>query len=91
MSDYDGLHRRLRKRWVPIVAQGRTTCTRFGHPLFPDCPGLIAPGAEWHLGHDDFDRSRWTGPEHGTCNVRASNLKRDGLLNADPRPRSREW
>ena len=89
MSDYDGLHRRLRKRWVPIVAQGRTTCTRYGHPLFPDCPGLIAPGAPWDLGHEDYGDG-WTGPECRACTRRAGALKRNGEL-GEPRPRSRDW
>ena len=80
MGKYDGLHRRLRKHWAIKVRTGRVWCTRYGHPLFPDCPGLISVGQDWHLGHDDFDPNVWTGPEHAGCNVRASNLKRDGLL-----------
>jgi len=23
---------------------------------------------KWDLGHDDYDRSRYTGPEHRKCN-----------------------
>jgi hypothetical protein len=24
----------------------------------------ILAGEPWHLGHDDYDRSKWKGPEH---------------------------
>jgi hypothetical protein len=91
VGKYDGLHRRLRKHWGIRVKTGRVWCTRYGHPLFPDCPGLIAPDAEWDLGHDDHDPTKWTGPEHrGTCNRRAGALKRNGEL-TDAQPRSRKW
>jgi hypothetical protein len=28
----------------------------------------IDPGEPWDLGHDDFDRTKYTGPEHRSCN-----------------------
>jgi hypothetical protein len=32
------------------------------------CGERIEPGEPWDLGHDDVDRSRYTGPEHRRCN-----------------------
>lgn len=57
---YDATHTRLRKQWVPIVAAGAVHCTR--------CHQLITKGQAWDLGHDDDDRSAYTGPEHARCN-----------------------
>lgn len=57
---YDAAHDRLRAEWEPRVATGRVRCGR--------CRKLIRPGAAWDLGHDDHDRSRYTGPEHQACN-----------------------
>jgi hypothetical protein len=45
---------------VPIVAEGGVDCWRCGLPILPD--------SEWHLGHDDHDRSKYRGPEHTWCN-----------------------
>jgi len=28
------------------------------------CGELIRPGQPWHLGHDDYDRTKYRGPEH---------------------------
>jgi hypothetical protein len=39
----------------------RFTCWR------PDCETVIDP-ADWCLGHDDHDRSRYRGPECPACN-----------------------
>jgi hypothetical protein len=41
----------------------------------------ILPGQDWDLGHDDYDRSRYTGPEHRRCNRQTSK----------PRLFSRKW
>jgi hypothetical protein len=57
---YGWPHRRLRARWALEVATGSVRCAR--------CGELIQPGEPWDLGHDDFDRSRWSGPEHARCN-----------------------
>lgn len=73
-------HQQERARLAPLVALGGYVCTRYGHPQFPECVGLIAPGQAWELGHDDTDKSRWTGPEHKHCNRKAGGLKRMGKL-----------
>lgn len=69
---YGTRHQRERARWAPIVKAGRAVCARCGKP--------IAPDAEWDLGHDDNDRSRYAGPEHAReCN-RSAGAKRGALL-----------
>lgn len=57
---YDAEHDRLRRQWAPQVATGTVRCRRCGHRITPDDP--------WDLGHDDRDRTVWTGPEHARCN-----------------------
>jgi hypothetical protein len=57
---YSGLHQRLRRQWAQRVAFGGVRCARCGLP--------IAPGQPWDLGHDDYDRSLYSGPEHRHCN-----------------------
>lgn len=58
---YGGAHQRFRRMWAMTVATGRVRCWRCGY--------LIAPGSEWHLGHDDEDRRVYRGPEHAFCNT----------------------
>jgi hypothetical protein len=53
---YGAKHKAERKRWEPQVNAGLVNCWR--------CGWLIAPGQPWDLGHDDYDRSVWRGPEH---------------------------
>jgi hypothetical protein len=57
---YDTNHDRLRAQWAPRVATGTIPCAR--------CHRLITPTDPWDLGHHDTDRSKYTGPEHATCN-----------------------
>lgn len=75
---YGRQHQLLRARWAPYVAAGLVDCAR--------CQRRIQPGARWDLGHDDQDRTRYTGPEHQACN-RGTN--RADRKRADPRPRPR--
>jgi hypothetical protein len=60
---YDAEHDRLRALWAPRVATGTVHCWR--------CDRLIAPGSDWHLGHNDT-RTRHEGPEHAHCNLSAA-------------------
>lgn len=64
---YTGAHKRERERWKPLVDRGEATCCRCGLPL--------APGAAFHLDHDDNDRTRYRGVAHPACNVRAGAVK----------------
>ena len=62
---YGAEHDARRRALAPFVAGGLATCAR--------CGEIIEPGTAWDLGHDDLDRSRWTGPEHASCNRAAPN------------------
>jgi len=53
---------------------GRVSCAR--------CKLPIAPGEPWDLGHDDNDRSKYTGPEHQECTRGASKRTRDQVTPA---------
>jgi hypothetical protein len=57
---YGWPHQKLRKRYELFVGAGLVDCAR--------CGQRIEPGEVWDLGHDDFDRSRYSGPEHRGCN-----------------------
>jgi hypothetical protein len=45
---------------TPFVEAGLAHCAR--------CGERILPGESFDLGHDDLDRSRYSGPEHQRCN-----------------------
>src|SRR5262245_47789596 len=49
-------HQIRRQRYAPLVLAGGVKCARCGEP--------IQPGQQWDLGHDDHDRSLYSGPEH---------------------------
>lgn len=57
---YGARHKRLRALWAPRVRLGIVSCARCGQP--------ILRGEAWDLGHDDLDRSVYSGPEHVRCN-----------------------
>lgn len=77
MAAYGWAHQQARAEWAPVVALGRTICSRFKQD--PQCPGVIEPGAPWDLDHTD-DRTGYRGPAHESCNARAGALKRLGRL-----------
>lgn len=78
---YGYRHRQLRKHWETVVRSGEAICWRCGEP--------IAPNADFDLGHDDHDRTRYRGPEHVGCN-RATAGRREPVW-ASPIDTSRDW
>jgi hypothetical protein len=64
---YGWKHQQLRRSLAREVAAGLATCARCGRPIDPD--------EQWDLGHDDYDRTLYTGPEHRACN-RATTRRR---------------
>jgi len=76
---YGTRHKRVREQLRPLVLAGGVKCHRCGQE--------IRPGEPWDLGHDDNDRSRYTGPEHRACN-RATAARRGlwepGVVEPEP-------
>lgn len=64
---YGSDHQKLRKQWDEVVQRGEASCWR--------CGRWLPPGLPWHLGHDDYDRSVYRGPECPPCNLRAAAVK----------------
>jgi hypothetical protein len=58
----------MRRRYASLVASGRAWCARCGEFIDPEEP--------WDLGHDDHDRSKYSGPEHVRCNRATSTRPR---------------
>jgi hypothetical protein len=75
---YGARHQALRRRWAREVARGGVLCARCGEP--------IDPVEEWDLGHDDFDRAIYNGPEHARCNRATAGRKKQRA-----QVFSREW
>lgn len=68
---YGRRHRALREQAAKLVASGRAVCWRCGKP--------ILPWMNWDLGHDDYDRNIYRGPEHAYCN-RSSAARRGNRM-----------
>ena len=68
---YAGSHPRIRRGVKAVVDAGGVVCWRCGLP--------IEPGSKWQLGHDDYDRRVYRGPEHVLCNLRAAGRKSQGV------------
>ncbi len=77
---YGRHHKQLRKQWAPQVEAGHIDCARCGAP--------IRPGTPWDLGHNDHDRTRYSGPEHRRCNRGAPSRR---LAQTNQPPPSRNW
>jgi hypothetical protein len=82
---YGPQHKALREQWRPHVEAGQVSCARCHQP--------IKPGDPWDLGHDDIDRTRYTGPEHQACNRGASKRAPDPVTPAidPPAPLDPKW
>lgn len=75
---YGSSHQQMRRALAAKVAAGTVRCARGPACKFAvnGVAGLILPGQDWDLGHDDHDRSRYTGPEHAACNRATNGRKR---------------
>jgi hypothetical protein len=72
---YGENHKRLRRLWESRVASEDVACAR--------CGRLIVPGSPWDLGHADFDRSVYTGPEHRKCNRATAGRRRSSVRQSE--------
>ena len=67
---YDAAHDRLRASYQRRMDAGEPfVCWR--------CSRLIDPD-DWHLGHDDHDRTRYRGPECPPCNLSTASRRPSG-------------
>lgn len=67
----------MRKALKALVDAGRGVCWRCGRG--------IPPGAKWHAGHDDNDRTVYRGVECPPCNVKTAARKGARKRNAAER------
>lgn len=93
----------MRDRYRVIVEAGEATCARCfvmieppGGPC-PKCGREVAKGRPspgycgWDAGHDDDDRTIYTGPEHACCNRQAGGRKAAKKLHGQRHVWSRRW
>jgi len=64
---YGPAHRMRRRMLATRVEAGLEYCAR--------CGERILEGEPWDLGHDDYDRRLYLGPEHRRCNRSAAGRK----------------
>ena len=102
---YGKVHQQTKERWRPVVEAGEATCARClgvitpPGEVCPRCFKTVAKGRPsrgycgWDLGHDDHDRTIYTGPEHACCNRRAGGRRaaRTTSLKRSARVWSRQW
>ena len=77
---YGPSHRMRRRMLSARVEAGLEYCARCGEP--------ILQGEPWDLGHDDYDRRLYLGPEHRRCNRSAAGKNSAELQRCKT---SREW
>lgn len=96
---YGAEHKREREKYRADVERGAEFCRRCSRWIPPagigQCPKCGKNHRGWDLGHADFDRGVWTGPEHVCCN-RATAGRRFRVVakRAEPKPlrrTSRDW
>ncbi len=87
LRGYGGDHQAKRRAAARLVASGAARCARGADCFYAELVdgklvgGLIKPGEPFDLGHDDVDRSKYSGPEHRRCNRATAGRRR----------RSRKW
>ena len=82
---YGHRHQQLRAHYQARINAGEhITCWR------PGCGNPIT-GTDWHLGHDDDDRSKYRGPECIHCNLSAAGKKSQQRDHTTPEPQTRAW
>jgi len=83
---YGSRHQRLRAEYQWLMDHGEPyNCWRCRRP--------ILPGQPWDLGHDDYDRNLYRGPEHRYArHCPAGGNRRAGLMKAIGRQAAvRRW
>lgn len=80
---YGWTHQQKRAEYQKVVDAGAGECWRCGKP--------INPGDEWHLGHDDHDRTKYRGIECPPCNLEHGGRAGAAATNAARAMTIREW
>lgn len=85
-NGYGWQHQQARQRWAAkLRSAGSLPCTRCGYPVWH--------GQDWHLDHDDHDRTKYRGIAHAKCNLSAGGRKSQWpRAPVDPEPKvSTKW